>query len=445
MEQGREVGAYARSLFPGGVLVDGYGEQTHTNTRRLIADDNTNIIFEANFTAGGYTTRADILTRNGDGWDVLEVKSSFADSKKVGNEYVDDLAYTIMVLRQAGMNVKASALVLLSREYRHGNPVDRLFTRVDRTDQVDTRMEEFAADAETFADAVLAEHAPEPRLNRACKDCDFFKTVCLGSGHAHTVLELPGLRQPKLERLSAVGAIDIADIPAELELNEIQQRAKAAAESDQVFVSQTLGETLAAIEWPCHYLDFETVATTMPLYPEHGCYRQVITQFSVHRRDNLDDTPRHNEFLANAAQCEEHRMAERLIEVLGTRGAIIVYGNFEDIRIKALIGELPELAAPLQAIRGRIVNFQKIIKENVYHPAFAGSFSLKTVVPALVLDVGYDGLAVADGDNAIAVFARMARGEIDDVAAARRQLLAYCKTDTLVMVRLHEILAAMAA
>ena len=28
---------------------------------------------------------------------------------------------------------------------------------------------------------------------------------------------------------------------------------------------------------------------------------------------------------------------------------------------------------------------------------------------------------------------------------ARRQLLAYCKTDTLVMVRLHEILADMAA
>ena len=41
--------------------------------------------------------------------------------------------------------------------------------------------------------------------------------------------------------------------------------------------------------------------------------------------------------------------------------------------------------------------------------------------------------------------ARMARGEIEDVAEARGQLLAYCKTDTLVMVRLHEILADMAA
>ena len=90
------------------------------------------------------------------------------------------------------------------------------------------------------------------------------------------------------------------------------------------------------------------------------------------------------------------------------------------------------------------MDFAKIIKNHVYHPKFAGSFSLKKVGPALVPDViSYDGLGVADGDNASAVYARMARGEIKDVV--RRQLLAYCKTDTLVMVRLHEILADMAA
>ena len=137
-------------------------------------------------------------------------------------------------------------------------------------------------------------------------------------------------------------------------------------------------------------------------------------------------------------------MAERLIEVLGTEGAIIVYSHFEDVRIKALIGRFPELAGSLNAIRARLVDFEKIIRKHIYHPAFAGSFSLKKVVPALVPDVSYDGLAVADGSNAIAMFARMARGEIEDVAEARKHLLAYCETDTLVMVKLHEILAKMA-
>ena len=49
-----------------------------------------------------------------------------------------------------------------------------------------------------------------------------------------------------------------------------------------------------------------------------------------------------------------------------------------------------------------------------------------------------------DGDNALAMFARMARGEIEDVAEARKHILAYCETDTFVMVKLDEILAAMA-
>ena len=350
-----------------------------------------------------------------------------------------------MVLRRAGVNVKKSALLLLSREYRYGDPVDELFTILDKTDDVDARTEQFGADAETFADAVLAECMPEPVLNPACRKCDFFKTVCLGSLHTHTVLELPRLSRTKLQTLSAVGAIGIADVPADFELNETQQRVKTAAESGQTFVSPTLGDALAAIEWPCHYLDFETVASTIPLYHGHGCHRQVLTQFSVHHRDTLEAATCHSEFLADAEQKQERILAERLIEVLGTQGAIVAYSNFENVRITALINELPELAAPLRAIRERIVDFANIMKEHVYHPGFAGSFSLKTVVPALVPDVSYDGLAVADGDNAIAIFARMARGEIEDVAEARGQLLAYCKTDTLVMVRLHEILAAMAA
>ena len=50
------------------------------------------------------------------------------------------------------------------------------------------------------------------------------------------------------------------------------------------------------------------------------------------------------------------------------------------------------------------MDFLKIIKDHVYHPGFAGSFSLKAVVPALVPDVSYDVLGVAAGDNASAVY-----------------------------------------
>ena len=74
---------------------------------------------------------------------------------------------------------------------------------------------------------------------------------------------------------------------------------------------------------------------------------------------------------------------------------------------------------------------------------FMGSFSIKRVLSALVPYLSYAGLGVADGDTAIMRFARMARGEVsaEKVAVIRRELLDYCQTDTLAMVRLHETLA----
>ena len=447
MEQGREIGEFARQLFPDGILVHRDNERSIADTQRLIAADATTTIFEATFSFGTFAAKADVLIRNDDGWNVIAVKSSFSNSSKAAKEYVDDLAYTVMVLRRAGVTVRKSALLLLSREYCYGDPVDKLFTDIDKTEDVDARTKAFEVNGKAIADAVLTEQMPDPVLCRACWKCDFFRTVCLGSQLQHTVLELPDLlrSKSKLAKLLAAGVADIAAVPTHIELSPMQQRVTAAADSGETFVDPELGQALATIEWPCHYLDFETTSTVMPLYPDHGCYRQVLTQFSVHHRDSLDGPPRHSEFLADATENQERLLAERLIEVLGTRGAVVVYSSFEDVRIKALINEFTDLTGPLNAIRKRFVDFEKIIRKHVYHPAFAGRFSLKKVVPALVPDVSYDGLAVANGDNAIAVFARMAREEITDVAEARKQLLAYCRTDTLVMVRLHEILAGMVA
>lgn len=446
MEEGREIGEFARQLFPDGILVTGHGEESIAETQRHIADNAATTLFEPFFVAGVFIAKVDALRRNGDGWDVFEAKSSFEDSSKVRKDYLDDLAYTVMTLRSAGLDVKSSALLLLSREYRYGGPVQELFTSLDMTDYVNARAEQFQAAAGGIAVAVLADEMPHPLLSRACRGCDFFQTACLGSRHEHTVLELPRLHANKLDQLSAAGTVDIAAVPAHIKLTATQQRVKSAAESGETFVDREgLRRALAAIEWPCHYLDFETVSTAMPLYPGNGCRQSVLTQFSVHCRDGDGAEVRHSEFLADATESQERLLAERLVEVLGVDGSIAVYTSFEDRQINGLIDKFPDLAEPLNAIRKRLVDFMKIIKTHVYHPALAGSFSLKKVVPALVPEVGYEGLAVADGDNAMAMFARMARGEIEAVAEAREQLLAYCKMDTFVMVRLHDVLDGMAA
>lgn len=446
MQQGQEVHARARDLFPGGAIISGgqSNAAAAAATERQIRGAASATLFEATVLAAPFVARADVLTRLDEGWHLLEVKSSFPDTKEI-KDLVDDLAYTTMVFQRAALPVARASLALLKRDYQHGDEVGRLFDIVDKTGDAIARAREFDGVADKTAAAVFDDAPPRPVLSSACRDCAAFD-VCLGHGLDHTVLELPGLHAAKLKRLSEKRIVDIALVPDDLGLTDMQVRARRSAVSNQVVVDAKLGRDLAGIEWPCHYLDFETVATVLPLYPERKCHEQVLTQFSIHHRDAADGELRHSEHLADAKRDGERELAQALIAALGASGSVLVYSGFEKTRIKALQARFPDLAGPLAAILERVVDLLQIVKDHVYHPDFRGSFSIKSVLPALVSSLSYDGLAIANGDAAIAAFARMARGEIAGEAAerTRRQLLEYCATDSLAMVRLHDSLLQLA-
>jgi hypothetical protein len=79
-----------------------------------------------------------------------------------------------------------------------------------------------------------------------------------------------------------------------------------------------------------------------------------------------------------------------------------------------------------------------VIRNHVYHPRFAGSFSLEGVLPALVPEMTYDDMEVADGTDAGLAWESLLRGGLDQVERerTRKALLDYCGQDTLAMVKL---------
>lgn len=447
MQQGQEVGALARQLYANGVLVFTNDGRTAVElTQELIADASTAVLFEASFRSGSFVAKADILGHQNGAWHVLEVKASFSNTSKI-DELVDDLAYTVWVLRRAGLSVGQASLMLLSRDFRFGDEPSRLFETIDKTAEVGSRVDQFEKDAATILPALMGDTPPAATLTSACRSCARFGDTCLRTRAEHTVLEIPSLHHTKLKKLSAAGILDLADVPDSLKLNERQERARNSALSGNMIIEPGLATALDAFVWPCHYLDFETVATVLPLYSGHGCHRQVLSQFSVHHRDAIDTETTHGEYLADAARDCERDLAEALIAQLGDRGSVVVYSSFEQTRIRALRDAFPDLAGPLDAILARLKDLLPIIEDNIYHPEFKGSFSIKHVLPALVPDLTYEGLDVRNGDMAITRFARMARGETTGTAVelTRRQLLEYCKMDTYAMVALHEVLQQFAA
>jgi hypothetical protein len=76
----------------------------------------------------------------------------------------------------------------------------------------------------------------------------------------------------------------------------------------------------------------------------------------------------------------------------------------------------------------------------VQHPHFHGRTSLKYVLPALVDDLSYEGLAVPNGDVAGLRYGQAVFGDLADTERQTifKDLLLYCATDTLALVRLFE-------
>jgi hypothetical protein len=446
MQQGQEIGVLARKLYPGGVLVSRTnGKSPAQLTQERIADRTKPALFEATAVAGPFVAKADILHRHNGGWHLFEVKSKFPG--KDNDELVDDLAYTAMVFKRAGLPVTRASVVLLSRAYRFGQGPERLFEIIDCTTDVLARAVEFDGTADDFASVLLREVPPAPLLVPACRDCSFFRDRCLGAGLQHTVLEIPGLHFRKLQRLSAEGAIEPWRIPDDIGLSDRQERVKSCIISGEPFVDPALRGALGAICWPCYYLDFETVSTFLPLYDEHGCHEQVLTQFSVDLREAIEAAPQHCEYLADPSRDCQRELAEALISAVGQTGSIIVYSSFERTRISALQTLFPDLAARLGTLLERLVDLRSLIEKYVYHPEFKGSYSIKATLPALVPDLSYKDLAIDDGEIAVTRFARMARGEVSgsDAQLIRQQLLEYCRMDTLAMLRLHGSLCKMAS
>lgn len=438
MQQGQEVGELAKTLFPGGVVASGDDWRQH--------QDESACFFEARFESDGFVARADILVRLLDGWHVVEVKSSFADTKSI-DELVDDLAYTVMVAEKS-VTVTRASLLLLSRDYQYGDPPTSLFEERDVSEGAFSRAAAFRQSEEQVRNALSDCGPPAARLKSACRQCAWFAAECLGRDVEHSVLELPNLHQSKLEALASRSVVSLSDLPENFALTDTQARVRDAVLTRRPVVSKkSLREALESVEWPCHYLDFETVATVLPLFPGLRCHEQVLTQYSVHHRETFDRECTHDEFLAeNKRECQ-WELAQSLIRALGTSGSVVVYSHFEKQRLRGLADRFHDARPALAALEDRLVDLLPIVRGNVYHPAFRGSYSIKSVLPVLVPDLSYEDLDISGGDTAITRFARLVRGEIPDdrVAETRASLLAYCKRDTEAMVRLHEALWAMVA
>jgi hypothetical protein len=438
MEQGQEIERRARELYPEGLVIDDVNPETACEkTNAAIQNRKVTTIFGGTFQVDGYITRTDILRRVKGGWELDEVKSSVTDKP----ELVDDLTYTTMVAKRAGLKTSESFLVLVSKDFRLGMRNEQLFEKVDHTDDVNERVPLFEQCWEDVEKSTRAPK-PEPELRLTCKKCALF-SECLGAGVSHHIFEIPRLSEKKYGELAKRGIVTIEKIPDSFELTYIQSRVRDCVKANRPIIGSDLRRLLESLSWPVYYLDFETLSTAIPLYPDVAPYESLPILFSLHKCSQIGKDLEHYEFLADPSRDSRKELAENLIKVLGNEGSIVVYGSFEKTILLKVAENFPGLAKKIGSLLDRIVNLERIISTQLTHPDFHGSTSMKTVLPALVSELSYDALEIKDGNSALAAFAYLAleRYKGDKAEEIKKQLKDYCCQDTLALYKVHEHLA----
>ena len=445
-EAGIAVGALARHRFPGGVRVDdgpSWGEAVAA-TARLVADPTVPAIYEGAFEHAGGRIRADVLVRVApDAFELVEVKLG----SRVRQRHETDLAFQLGVLTGAGVRVARALLLLLDRAYVHaGGAPDlmRLFTLVDLTDQARAATAEVAARLPGMLATLAADAVPGVPVGAQC----LIPRRCPFHGHCHVdppaypVSELPRVTPEQLVELAARGVDDIRGLPLDLPgLTPLQRRAHEVVVGGTPFRDPAIAAALAAIVTPAHFVDFETFAPAVPVYPGTRPFEQVPFQWSDHVLAP-DGAVAHREFLHDGEGDPRRAFAESLLAATEGAGSLVAYSSFESEVLRALAEELPDLGPALRARAGRIVDLLPIVREHCYHAELRGSFSIKAVLPAFVPGLGYGDLAIRDG-----LAASRAHAELVDPATpparraeVRAHLLAYCRRDTEAMLALYRAL-----
>lgn len=443
-EMGIKIGEMARECYPSGILVhEGGNELNYQKTMQLIKGQNDITLFEATFCHNNAIARADILRRENGSWHLIEVKSSLSGK----DEFIDDLAYTATLAQLCGITLNKISLMHVSRDYRLGMNNQDFFVTTDCTDLVQEKIPVFISAFDRVVSITGNPERPLPTFILACKDCEFFSSDCLGKSITNPVFDIPNMKHKKFDAYVAEGITEITHISDDSKLTDNQSVIWQAVKDQKPTIDfDGLKSQLDAIIFPVCYLDFESVNTAIPLYPDLAPYHEIVTQYSIHHYSDLNSETRYSAFLSDHTKDDRRLLAENLLKDIAGDGSVIVFHAQAEKRfINSLAVAFPDLSNDLNKIIDRIVDLKVILNKGYYHPDFHGSYSIKVVLPVLVPTLSYESLDVGDGLSASAVFAQLAQSRYSDAQAIimRINLLEYCKQDTLAMVKTHQKLAEM--
>ena len=437
-------GAYTEVPFDWGDM-DGMITET-----KCLLNAGTEVIAEAAFSYDGSYCIVDLLRKAKGGYELIEVKSATGradeDFSTVDWLYLDELAYQYYILTKNGLNIKKISLMRLNSEYVRCGELDlqQLFVITDCTEPVLEIRDVVLENIAELKNFITSKDEPDCQIGSYCKGCAY-QVWCFRNLPAHNVFDIGWrMRGSKKDAAYQDGHITFQDIlDSSISLNEQQLlQVKTVVHDLPPHVDRdNIQQFLDSLSYPLYHLDFETYQQAIPLFDGVWPYLQLPFQYSIHIQETPHAEPTHREFLGKEGVDSRRELAERLCADIPESACVLAYyASFERGRIRELAALFPDLEKHLMRIHDNILDLaDPFSKGHYYRREMGGSFSIKAVLPALCGDdpeLDYKKLdLIQNGGDAMNAFATLHEQSPEDIARIRKALLAYCKLDTLAMVR----------
>jgi hypothetical protein len=534
------------------------------------------ILFEPVLYASYKLARADILIKQGDRIEIIEIRSKGFDSAahedlvkyrnlslfrnkrtgQVGGEWryiIEDVAYQVGILQemlttslptlQAEIHPyllvpdrakttqidNLASYFQLQRISTHRNSFskfngitvqftgdlqaiqnDQLLTKVSIATEVSELVTYTINSAQKYI-TYLIEKSPElfAPLSKSCKSCEYrasdrdprdgFKE-CWGdlADVENHVLELyqmgriGGNETPLVNELIQQQKVSMFDVPPE-ELNDYTYSYRQLiqleyTQKNKEWISEHLPKIVQQVEYPIHFIDFETSRMAIPYRAGMRPYEQVAFQWSCHTISAPDAAPIQSEWVDLDNVFPNFQFAESLMESLGDRGTILTWATHENSVLKDIYYQMqtygyhnPQLQTWLANTaklgnkgKSHLVDMNALTLKHYFHPLMKGRTSLKCVLPAIwktnpylheipyfqeyyrevdgeilnpydvlpQLQIGDRIQVVNEGAGAMLAYQDLMYGEVRDLSHAdptvrsqwKELLYQYCRLDTMAMV-----------
>ena len=437
-----EFSDYMKKLTSEGYQVEGCVQKLIKNQ-----PDAASYSFQSVFqTQRGLYAKADVIRNNDDGTiNLYEVKSSTSVKDSGQHSQIKDAAFQRIVAEEAGLEVARVFIVHLNKDYVRQGDIDleELLIFADVTS--DVAEVEAATRAEIDgALALLAQHDIDEnscsclQLTKSnhCDSFSYFNPAI----PTPSIYTLPRISKAKIAGFVADGRFDLDEIGLD-EVTDKQAFVLQSAHLKTPMIDQTaIAAFFSKATYPIYFIDYETYSSAIPLVDGGRPQAPIPFQYSLHVKRTPDDTELlHAEYLAEAA-ASPLAMIEHMQSHIGAIGSLVSWhASFENTQNKTMVAQYPDKADFLQDLIKRTLDLEDVFKGGYVDIAFAGSTSIKKVLPVIAPELTYSGMDVASGTDAMEAWNRlitMRNGVEKD--QLREAMLKYCKLDTYAMVRIFE-------